>query len=237
MGTFNNIGIDGKLDWQRIRKLMIIGLLAGVMVFIGDMILGCGVYDDSLTGIERTLAQKAAKTDSQLFWAAFLGLIGIPLEGLSYFSIYRLMAERSPKHAHSYRSGILGILMFGGCGVHVACIAAVYFYKYLTLAGDADALEKTIDFAKYFLLPATIIFLIFFFVLVITQISAFAKGLTPYPKYCWIFSLLFGIVFMAILKLFGNHALINGLSTAWISIGNLWMYGGLLIMMKKARTQ
>ena len=236
MNTFNNIGIDGKLDWQRIRKLMIIGLLAGIMVFVGDMILGYGVYDDSLTGLEKTLAQKAAKTDSQLFWAAFLGLIGIPLEALTYFSIYRLMAERSPKHAHSYRSGILGMEIFGGCGVHVSCISVVYFYKYLTLAGNPQAFERTIDFAKYFLLPATIIFLIFFLVLVITQISAFAKGLTPYPKWCWIFSLLFGIVFMAVLKLFGNKALVNGLSTAWISIGDIWMYGGLLLMMKKAKS-
>lgn len=29
-----------------------------------------------------------------------LGLFGIFLEGLSYFGIYRLMAEKSPKHAH-----------------------------------------------------------------------------------------------------------------------------------------
>lgn len=236
MDTFNNIGIDGKLDWQRIRKLMIIGLLAAVIAFTGDIILGYGVYDDSLTGLAKTLTQKAAKTDSQLFWSAFLGLIGIPLEALTYFSIYRLMAERSPKHAHSYRSGILGILMFGSC-VHVTCITLVYFYKYLTLAGDPQALERATDFTKLFLAPATVIFFIFFLVLVITQISAFAKGLTPYPKWCWIFSLPFGMVFVAVLKLFGSKALVNGLSTGWINIGGIWMYSGLLLMMKKAKTE
>lgn len=80
---YNDIGIDSTLDWARIRKLLIIGLIAGCMGFVGDMILGYGVYNDSLTGLQKTLSVKITKTDTQLFWAAFLGFIGIPLEGLS----------------------------------------------------------------------------------------------------------------------------------------------------------
>lgn len=87
MIQYNDIGIDSKTDWTRIRKLLIIGLIAGCMVFAGDMILGYGLYDDTLTGLERTLSSKITKTDTQLFWAALLGFIGIPLEGLSYFGI------------------------------------------------------------------------------------------------------------------------------------------------------
>lgn len=131
---YNTIGIDSTVDWVRISKLLRIGLMAGCMVFAGDMILGYGVYNDSLTGLEKILSAKITKTDMQLFWAAFLGFIGIPLEGLSYFGIYRLMAERFLKHAHAYRSGIFGILMFGGCGVHVPCVATIYFYKQLLLS-------------------------------------------------------------------------------------------------------
>lgn len=185
---YNDIGIDSTLDWARIRKLLIAGLIAGCMGFVGDMILGYGVYNDSLTGLEKTLSVKITKTDTQLFWAAFLGFIGIPLEGLSYFGIYRLMAERSLKHAHAYRSGILGIL-----------------------------------------------FLAFFITFIAVQISAFAKGKTPYPKWCWIFSLAFGVFVILLSKAAGNHAFFNGLSTAWISIGDIWMTGGLLLMMNKAK--
>ncbi|MGN0655684.1 MAG: DUF6796 family protein [Ruminiclostridium sp.] len=235
MSQFNDIGIESKLDWMRIRKLLIIGFIAGCMVFAGDMILGYGVYDHDLTGLERTLASKAAKTDVQLFWAAFLGFVGIPLEGLSYFGIYRLIAERSPKHAHAYRSGIFGILMFGGCGVHVPCVAAVYFYKQMMLMGDTEALAKTIKFAGYFLLPGTVLFFIFFVLLIAVQISAFVKGMTPYPKWCWIFSLGVGVIVLLLTKIVGNNALANGLSTAWISIGDIWMTGGLLLMMKKSK--
>ncbi|MGN0402340.1 MAG: DUF6796 family protein [Acetatifactor sp.] len=235
MVQYNDIGIDSKIDWTRIRKLLIIGLIAGCMVFIGDMILGYGLYDDTLTGLERTLSSKITKTDTQLFWAVLLGFIGIPLEGLSYFGIYRLMAEKSPGHAHAYRSGILGILMFGGCGVHVSCVATVYFYKQLLLLGDADALEKMKKFAGYFLLPGTILFLVFFVLFIAVQISAFAKGMTPYPRWCWIFSLGVGVIVILLSKAIGNHAFVNGLSSAWISIGDIWMTGGLLFMMKKAK--
>ena len=38
-----------------------------------------------------------------------------------------------------------------------------------------------------------------------------------------------------IARLVGNHAITNALSTGWISIGNLWMFGGLLVMMNKAK--
>ena len=51
---YNTIGIDGNLDWKRIRKLFIIGLVAGIMVFIGDWLLGYGVADETLTGNKRT---------------------------------------------------------------------------------------------------------------------------------------------------------------------------------------
>ena len=118
---YNTIGIDGHLDWKRIRKLFIIGLVAGIMVFIGDWLLGYGVADETLTGNERMLSAYLGLSDTRIFWSAFLGLIGIPLEGLCYFGIYRLMAERAPRLAHSFRSGVFGYLIFGACGVHVPC--------------------------------------------------------------------------------------------------------------------
>jgi hypothetical protein len=64
---------------------------------------------------------------------------------------------------------------------------------------------------------------------------AFIKGYTPYPKWCWIFSLPVGMTATMLLKLAGNHALFNALTAGWISIGNIWMFGGLLFMMKKAK--
>ena len=80
-----------------------------------------------------------------------------------------------------------------------------------------------------------ILFLIFFLVMSAAQISAFAKGLTPYPKWCWIFSMPVGMAATMLLKFVGNHAVVNGLTAAWISIGNIWMFGGLLLTMRFAQ--
>lgn len=82
MSTYNDIGIDSRLDWKRIAKLFRIGLFAGILVLIGDMLLGWGVPDESLSGMEKELSAYLTLSDTRIFWSAFLGLIGIPLEGL-----------------------------------------------------------------------------------------------------------------------------------------------------------
>ena len=232
MKTYNDIGIGSDLDWKRIRKLFIIGLIGGCMTFVGDWLLGYGVYDESLTGLEKKLSQYLVLSDGKLFWSAFLGLIGISLEGLCYFGIYRLIASGSQKYAHIFRSGVFGYMLFAACGVHVPCLSTVYFYNHMMRESPDAAYDLTLRFGLYFLLPAMILFLIFFFVMSAAQIAAFAKGMTPYPKWCWIFSMPVGMAAAMLLKFAGNHAVINGLTAAWISIGNIWMFGGLLMTMK-----
>ncbi|MDO4622689.1 MAG: hypothetical protein Q4B22_07030 [Eubacteriales bacterium] len=236
MNHFNRIGIDDSLDWERIRKLFRIGIFAALMVLVGDMLLGFGAEDETLHGLERSFSRYIARSDRTLFWSSLLGIIGIPMECLCYFGIYRLMAERSPRHAHAYRSGILGCLTFGGCGVHMPCLAIVYVYKRMLEVAPERAYDTMLQFGLYFLLPGTILFLIFCTVLCAVQISAFARGYTPYPKWCWIFSLPLPMLTIQIVRLLvGNHAVMYAVSAGWISVGNLWMFGGLLFMMKKAQ--
>ena len=235
MVSYNDIGIDSTLDWDRIRKLFIIGLIGGCMTFVGDWLLGYGVYDESLTGLEKKLSQYLVLSDSTLFRSAFLGLIGISLEGLCYFGIYRLIASRSMKHAHVFRSGVFGYMLFAACGVHVPCLSTVFFYNHMKQESPDAAYDLTLRFSLYFLLPAMILFLIFFFIMSAAQITAFAKGMTPYPNWCWIFSMPVGMTATALLKFAGNYSIVNGLTAAWISIGNIWMFGGLLAAMKLAK--
>ncbi|MCM1055010.1 MAG: hypothetical protein NC394_05725 [Bacteroides sp.] len=229
---FNKIGISDELDIPRIKHLMKIGLFAAFMVLAGDILIGYGAADSAVSGIPATFARYLSVSDVRLFWAALLGMIGIPIECLCYFAVYRLIAPKSPKYAHAYRAGIFGSLIFGACGVHVPCSSAVFFLKKMYEQNPDTALEEALKFILYFMLPATVLFLIFFVVLNITQITAFAKGLTPLPKWAWIFNVLLGILAAAILKL-PNLPLTNGLAAGWISLGNLWTFGGLLIILKK----
>ena len=88
MDNFNDIGISNKLDARRIRKLLLIGLMAALIAIAADMILGWNVVSD---GSELgTFSKYIGISDKRIFWSALLGLIGIPLETLAYFGVYRL---------------------------------------------------------------------------------------------------------------------------------------------------
>lgn len=227
MSDFNDIGISRELDIPRIKKLLSIGLFASVLHVAGDVILGWGVEDETLTGILRMISAYTGTSDGGIFAAALLGLFGMVLEGLAYFGIYRMIVPYSPKYAHSYRTGILGYLIFGACGYHVPTCALVFLAKH----GLAD--EFILRYAAYFILPAFVLFWIFFAVLEITQIKAFAKGQTPCPKWGWVFSLPVGMIIAMLPGVCGNLPLCNALACAWIAFGNLWMFGGLFAVMKR----
>lgn len=229
MTEFNDIGISNSLDVPRIKKLLTIGLFASLLHFAGDMILGWGTEDETLTGIFRMLSAYISTSDGGIFASALLGLFGMVLEGLAFFGMYRMTAPYSQKYAHSLRTGILGYLMFGACGFHVPTCALVYLTKH----GISE--ELIMRFSAYFVLPGFVMFWIFFLILNVTQIKAFAKGMTPCPKWGWIFSLPVGMLIAMLPSVLGNLPLVNALSCAWIAFGNVWMFGGLLVLMKKEK--
>ena len=231
MNAFNDIGISRQLDWPRIRHLFRLGLFGALFTLIGDMILGWGIEDVNLTGLARMLSAYTGTSDGGIFAAALLGLFGITLEGLCYFGVYRLFAERAPQEAHRYRAGIFGYVIFGGCGFHVPVCAMVFLSKH------GLAAELVWKYVVYFVLPAFALFWIFFLILAVTQIQVFAGGQTPYPKWCWIFSLPVGMAAAMLLNIFGNLPWVNALACAWISVGNVWMFSGLLAMMKRAQKE
>ena len=74
MDKFNDIEIDDKLDWNRIEKLMRIGIFAACMVLVGDVLIGYGMHDSSKTGMEWFLSAYLQLSDTRMFWSAFLFL-------------------------------------------------------------------------------------------------------------------------------------------------------------------
>ena len=221
------------LDWPRIVYLLKLGLFAALLVLLGDMLLGWGIADPKVTEFPAMFTRYLSVSDGRIFASALLGLIGIPLECLCWFAIYRMIRPYSEKDAHALRAGIIGCLAFGGCGVHVPCCMAVYLLKHDYADNPATVIQRMTPWLAWFLLPATVIFAVFFFVTAFVQLRAFRAGYTPLPRRCWVFSLLFGLIWMALMRLLGDHAITNALATGWISVGNLWMMGGLLIAIKK----
>ena len=70
-----NKSITPELDRPRIRHLMKIGLFAGCMAFVGDILLGLGVRDSSQTGLAGLLSAYVHLSDARIFWSSFLGFI------------------------------------------------------------------------------------------------------------------------------------------------------------------
>ena len=231
--THGGTPANTSLDWPRIRHLLRLGVFASLTVLAGDMLLGWGVSDPSVTELPAFLTRYLSVSDGRIFFSALLGLVGIPVECLCWFAVYRMIRPYSEKEAHAFRAGILGCLAFGGCGVHVPCCMAVWLTKRFYADDPASVTWEMGRFIGWFLLPATILFLVFFLLSIIVQMRAFLRRHTPLPRRCWVFSLLFGLVFAVLIRLCGDHALTNALSTGWISIGNLWMTGGLLLTSKK----
>lgn len=237
MTSYNDIGIDNTLDWNRIMHLLKIGILAALMVLAGDMLLGWGVSDPAVTELPAMFTRYLSVSDGRIFASALLGLIGIPIESLCWFAIYRMIRPFSSKDAHAYRTGIIGCLAFGGCGVHVPCCMAVYLVKHFYADNPATVSQEALRWIGWFLMPATIIFVVFFLLTAIVQIKAFRAGHTPLPRWCWIFSILFGLLWAVVMKLIGDYGITNALATAWISVGNLWTMGGLLWMTKRVQKE
>lgn len=152
---FHTIGIESSLDWQRIRKLLRIGLVASVTHLAADMLLGWGRQDESLSGMMRMFSAYGQLGNGAIYAAAMIGMLSILLEGLSYFGIYRLIVVKSQKYA-------------------------------------------------------------------------------PYPAWCWIFSVPVGMLAAKAVNVCGNLPIVNAIDCAWISIGNIWMFLGLLLSMKQA---
>ena len=233
MNCEKGIQMNTEMDWGRIRHLLKLGILASLMVLAGDMLLGWGVSDPSITEVPAMLSRYLSVPDGRIFASALLGLIGIPIECLCWFAVYRMIQPYSETDAHAYRAGIIGCLAFGGCGVHVPCCMAVYLLKHFYAENPAAAMHESMRWISWFLFPATVIFAVFFFLAAVIQIKTFAKGHTPLPRWCWVFSILFGLLFAILMRMIGDYGLTNALAAGWISIGNLWMMGGLLIVSGK----
>lgn len=222
-----------KPDWDRIAHLFKLGIFASLLALVGgDMILGWGTVDMSLDGMEQYFSRYLAVSDARIFWSGLLGMIGITLETLCFFGVYRIISSVSERYAHAYRAGLIGMLAFGPF-CHVMCCASVYYHNALYRIDPGRAIEGTMDFAKFFLLPVSAVFFVFFLVMNIVQIMAFAKGKTPYPKWCWVFTMLAGFIDIVVMRIAGNRPWAYALSTGWLSIGSLVTFIGLLINMPK----
>jgi len=231
----NEIREKQNINWDRVRFLMKIGIIGAFINLAGDMLVGWGVRDTSLTGIEGLVSQYLTMSDSRLFCSAILGLIGAPVSVCGHVGIYKLIKPYSGKYAKMFGAGSLGLLVLGGSGVHMSSLAAAFFYKYITAASPETALASSIKFVCYFSLPLYIAFLVFWIIQTYAHIRAISGAFSPYPRWCWVFSMPVGALLFSVVSIFGNNEIVNAITLGALTLGNIWALGGSLFMLGKAK--
>ena len=107
------ISYKEEIDWSRVSLLMKIGITGAIIILAGDLLMGWGVRDVSLSGIERLVSQYLSISDRRMFWSSFLGLIGVPIAAIGHLGVYKLLKPYSKKYARLYAIGMLGFLLLG----------------------------------------------------------------------------------------------------------------------------
>ena len=229
----NAIGIDHNLDRMRIKKLLTIGLFASVLTGIGDFLLGYGESTAGGSFAASVMASAPNLSDGQMIAGGLLGFFGIFLEGLACFAVYRLMADAAPGYAHLYRTGSVGYIWLAPVGCHMNVGVLNLAYKYLLRANETLAAKAADRLFYGFSLPVYLLLILFWLPMMIIQFKAFSEELTPYPKEAKWFCVPIGAIpALALSVLLGPHtALGAGIGTMFLSFGNAFMFGGLLVAM------
>lgn len=229
------IKFDEDIDWVSVRFLLKLGIIGALINLAGDMIISWGVRDTSLSGIEGLVSQYLTASDARMFQSAIMGLVGAPVSVFGHYGIYKLLKPYSRKYARLYGVGMLGGLILGGSGVHMSSLASAFFYKYMTAADPEIALAASIKFVSYFSLPLYIFFFVFCFIEIYAYIRAIIGGFSPYPTWFWVFSMPVGALIFSLFKVFGNYAIVNAIVVGALTLGNIWMLSGALLMLDKAK--
>lgn len=223
--------MNNKLDSKRVKKLLIFGILGTILGIVGDFIFGLNKYDSSLSFIARSFSLYENVSNARFIAGNLLGVIGVTLQTLCLFAIFRLINEKAQKLAHIYRSGIILLSIVGPFGGHSLFISMFYVYKKVyELNGRNIALEVANSYMTIFLFIAIILYTIAALILVITQAIAILKRKTILPKYNVVYSIflgfIIGIIFMVIPI---NNEFINAMMVAALNFGFLIMYVGVLV--------
>ena len=211
-----------------------LGIFGAVLTLIGDMLIGCIRFPDGADLLDGYLGAALAMPIWRPILGGLIGCLGISLEVPALLTIYPLIKEKMPKAGAFYKTAIYVYLALGGGAVHLPCGAFMWLYHAAAdCAGVETARELAVDYFMYFLLPVTVVFMVFFFGANIVQFIAFVRIKTPFPKWYCIFNLL---VFMGLfnsVRLIENYAITNGIGTSNKSLGAIIMFSALLIGYRK----
>jgi len=219
---------------EKAESWLKIGLFGALLTLFGDCLIGAAKFPDGANMIEGYFAIALDMPAWRPILGGLIGFVGICLEFPALMTICPLIREHMPRGGSFYKFSMYVYLALGGGAVHLPCGVLLWIYEAVAEASGAEVgCDIATRYLLYFLLPAAVVFGVFFIGASVVQFIAFAKGRTPFPKWYCVFNLLIGkAVFNAVRRL-GNTALCNGIGTSNMSLGAIIMFTALLLSWKK----
>lgn len=216
------------MDKRKYRNGLIFGIIGALLTMLGDFLIGANPAAEISTGVAMIdmFADGMNNSDLRMVLGGLLGAIGIPITGIGYYRIYKAFIEKERGVMPLlYKVAILAYVGLAGAGVHLNCAAIPLLYKWVAATDPALAAQVAEKYANYFMMPPAVIFGVLLFIALVYQMVLFGRGKTPYPKWTLIFNMAFGVIPpYLIAAIIGNNVVGNGIGTAAISIGHLYMF-------------
>ena len=218
---------------KQYKITLLLGIIGAVLTIFGDFLIGANPAGGSAitTGSPMldAFADSTAGSDLRLVLGGMFGLIGLPLEGAAYFGIGKfLLKDRKGVMPILYQAAVLAQTGIAGAS-HLSCAVIALLMKWIAPTDPNLAVDAVLKYTDYILTPMTVIFGVLLFIALLYQFILIVRGSTPYPRYAAFYNMAFGAgAFMLIGAVIGNNTIGNGISTAAVSMGTLWMFSMML---------
>ena len=204
-------------DKNKIQTYLLIGLIAAlVTVVLGELPIGWYITPNNNDMLQAQLDGYATLSMAQLAFGVFFGSIGIAFQSFGYKAISIVIRnEAKDKRASNIVNlGVMFCAMFGPI-IHILAIMIMYLSRFL----DVDTI---LDFALYFIIPITIVFMSVYLTMMIFIFFVIIKDETSLPRW-FAFANPFIIMLLvdAITSFIGNYYISNSIHMADMGLASL----------------
>lgn len=225
---------------NRTKLYWILGFVGVLLSMTGDLLLGAHVHPDAPDAYTRLMLGCSQVPHLFIALGLFVGAIGIPMQYFGYESVLSIVRStgRCATLCRLIHWGNVAIA-FWGASVHILCSLLMLMMKLFPITPEmlvggsmTDMLGSLppalVDFTLYYLMPITVVMLLFYYVMAVALFLAIVLGKTPLPRWACLFNPMLVEVLMNFMPNV-NNAFVNGLLMSNMALGGLITFTGVLL--------
>ena len=225
---------------NRTKLYWILGFVGVLLSMTGDLLLGVHVHPDAPDAYTRLMLGCSQVPHLFIALGLSVGAIGIPMQYFGYESGLNSVRStgRCATLCRLIHWGNVAIA-FWGASVHILCSLLMLMMKLFPIAPEmlvggsmTDMLGSLppalVDFTLYYLMPITVVMLLFYYVMAVALFLAIVSGKTPLPRWACLFNPMLVEVLMNFMPNV-NNAIVNGLLMSNMALVGLITFTGVLL--------